>query len=515
MLNVPPIELLFVLVIIVIQVVIFGYTLQKGRSLGKSIPTDKDSFRVELISKIVDDEEFVPTDKDNVAQIRLIGSKPKPLFQDILDEINNYLVKNSGFITDINHLKEINKRIISKEESGIKALIPIPLYLGLLGTILGVVIGLFNIPSLTVESNSGVVDAMQNMHDQSEQLGVSVGELVEGVKYAMLASFAGLLFTTIGAGYVLRKLRLRIDEGSNLLIAFIQSELFPTLSKDLIANFNDLNVNLSSFTKSFLSGVEKLQETVDKNYVSVKDQLTILEEVQQMDIVKVAQINNETFRKLKGSIASLDLFNKSVGNIAQVIGATNDIGARFELIANRTQNFEKIASNISSDLRLNTKLIEFLNSHFSELEQRRKDIQTTVKIVDDSLTSAMVTIEDNFKTSQTRFADQAEQHMQFLSEVTLAEEDFLREEKRHLQEALDNNRNRLGKLDYLENINVQLVEQLKESQNANKKMLGFLETMEAKLSQSSSHIQELKKASIVYQVKVFFWNLYYRLTRKK
>jgi len=521
-------DILFVVLVVIIQGAVFLYTCLQAFRLYKSIPVGIDSFGLQgnSTSNFSNEEQNTEASnsidsKDKDVRIFLQKGKGHSLFVQILSEINHYLDKNSGHITDVNHIKEISKRHLSKHESAVKALVPIPLYLGLLGTISGVVIGLFNIPSLTIDS--GIIEAsasasnnlMNQILSESNELGKGVDKLIEGVKYAMIASFSGLLFTTIGAGWTLRSLRFRIDEGSNDLIAFIQAELLPTVSKDLVSNFNDLHFRLSSFTESFSASIKELKSVTQENGKHIAIQQKTFEDLEKLDLAKLAKFNVDVFKKLSATTHTLEMFNLSVSNIAQVLETSNNISKRFELIANRTENFEKIATNISTNMEAHGALMSFLHSHFSELDNRKTLIQSAVGRIDKSLEDSLVTIEDKVNTARKQFGAQSEEHIQFLRSVTIAEEEFLRDEKRRLQEALDNNQNRLGKLDYLEGINSGLSNQLKESQTVNKRLIQLLESLETKMTQNTSEVRTLKNASIVYQIQVLFWKVYNKVTGKK
>lgn len=510
------IEIYFIVAVIAVQLGVFIATLVKAHSLRSSIPTGIDSY--ELYEQ--DTEGEVSSD---AVSIVLRRGKAKERFGKILFEINHYLKKNSGRVTDVNHIKEISNRHLSKHESEVRSLVPIPLYLGLLGTISGVVIGLFGIPSLSVDIDTETMEAglavseqvMKQIRSDSDALSKGVEKLIEGVKYAMIASFTGLAFTTVGAGWTLRRLRLRIDEGSNDLIAFIQAELLPVVSKDLVSSFNDLHYRLSSFTKSFSDSIEELKFVTWENSKSIDEQRKTFEAIDKLDIAQIAKFNVEVFKKLKGTVTSLDGFNESVQGIADVIGFTNVMAKRFELIANRTENFEKIAADVSRNLEVQAALMNFLQGHFSELERRKTLIESTVGRVDKSLEDSLVAIEDKVKTAQKEYSNQSEKHIDFLRAVTIAEEEYLREEKRRLQEALDNNQNRLGKLDYLEGINQGLSEQVRESQRMNKRMVDLLESLEMNIAKNTSEVRTIKKSSLIYQLQVLFWKIQGKITGRK
>src|SRR5690606_28850043 len=83
-------------------------------------------------------------------EVNIIESDAKKncVFEKILFSVNNYLIRNRGAASDFNLIKDIVERNTDAVEEDINSSIGIPLYLGLMGTMMGIVIGLFNMPDL-------------------------------------------------------------------------------------------------------------------------------------------------------------------------------------------------------------------------------------------------------------------------------------------------------------------------------------------------------------------------------
>ena len=80
-----------------------------------------------------------------------IEGKANKVFENILFSVNNYLVRNRGASSDFNLMKDIVERNTDAVEEDINLSVGTPLYLGLMGTMIGIVIALFNMPELGVE----------------------------------------------------------------------------------------------------------------------------------------------------------------------------------------------------------------------------------------------------------------------------------------------------------------------------------------------------------------------------
>ena len=121
--------------------------------------------------------------------ISLDKNNDNPLIKKVVDSINSYLLRNKGAVSDFNLIKDIVERNCDAVDEEINQQLPVPIYLGLMGTILGIIIGLWSI-----EFNPR--DFM-----------LSVTELITSVKWAMGCSFVGLLLTTFLSAWKYRNKR--------------------------------------------------------------------------------------------------------------------------------------------------------------------------------------------------------------------------------------------------------------------------------------------------------------------
>ena len=128
------------------------------------------------------------TAKIEVSTIILHKNEQSILLKDVVKTINNYLKKNKGGAADFHLIKDIVERHTDSIDEEINHKLPVPIYLGLMGTVLGIIIGLY---SLSFEYNPAT-----NALD-GELFVNSVDGLITGVKQAMICSFVGLGLTTL------------------------------------------------------------------------------------------------------------------------------------------------------------------------------------------------------------------------------------------------------------------------------------------------------------------------------
>lgn len=81
--------------------------------------------------------------KQAKTKIKLIsvGNEENPILKNIVNTVNDYLLKNQGAANDFATIKDIVDRNCDAIDDEISQRLPVPLYLGLMGTVLGIIIG--------------------------------------------------------------------------------------------------------------------------------------------------------------------------------------------------------------------------------------------------------------------------------------------------------------------------------------------------------------------------------------
>ena len=85
---------------------------------------------------------FVNSSLDEEGIQVVIINNENEVAKEIENSINTYLIKNKGAVSDFNLIKDIVERNCDAVESEIESVTPMPLYIGLVGTMLGIIVGL-------------------------------------------------------------------------------------------------------------------------------------------------------------------------------------------------------------------------------------------------------------------------------------------------------------------------------------------------------------------------------------
>ena len=129
---------------------------------------------------------------ESMSEVSLINPNEKVnvIFDEILLAVNVYLLRNKGAATDFNLIKDVVERNLDMEEEDISLTVTVPLYLGLMGTMVGIVFGLINL-FLVSDPNADF----------------DIKAFLGGVSIAMFASFWGLFCTVSNSSFNLKNAR--------------------------------------------------------------------------------------------------------------------------------------------------------------------------------------------------------------------------------------------------------------------------------------------------------------------
>lgn len=306
------------------------------------------------------------------------GSKSE-VYKNIQDSVNTYLIKNKGAVSDFNLIKDIVDRNTDTVEEEINAQIPIPLYLGLMGTMLGIVVGLFMIPSVSSDEFSNSVDI-----------------LISGVKVAMIASFVGLLLTTYLSGWLFKGARNSAESLKNQFFSWIQTTLLPVLSQNTASSIYSLQSNLLKFNDTFSGSVVEFREVLQGIKGSFDSQVTIMEELKKVDVAQLANININVLKELKDSSSKFAIFQGYLNNMNDFVANSRELNATVLKQLDRTNDFVEIAGSLKSASEANKELITLTRNELKQISDRKE-------LLDEQL----VDFDSSFKKAYQLFNEQA------------------------------------------------------------------------------------------------------------
>ncbi|MFW5871851.1 MAG: hypothetical protein ACOCUT_01970 [bacterium] len=450
------IETVLVCIIVSIQIGVFARTFFKIRLFKRIIPNIDSLYVTKVIVPVSDLERLSPkeflsniqnykeaqTDDNSIGdlgenenldlfnnsdqilediektEVNIIefDGKVNKVFDNILFSVNNYLVRNRGASSDFNLMKDIVERNTDAVEEDINLSVGTPLYLGLMGTMMGIVIALFNMPDLGVELGT-------------EQTGTTLDEgiamLIGGVKIAMIASFMGLMLTIINSGWVFKGSRSYSEARKNEFYTFVQIELLPIINQDLASTLESLQRNLLQFNSEFSRNLKGLTGVFDSNRSAIREQKELLDAIDKAKVSEMTKYNVAVLKQLDLSVGKFEKFNAFLSNTTQFVENSQLIVTKSNELLARTDNFKTIAENLDSKLNQSQHLLTFLSEHFNKLEEHKEFTSNTVADVGHS-------ISETFKELKEHIQNSSEAVKQFTIDETEALKNALSESKTNL-----------------------------------------------------------------------------------
>jgi hypothetical protein len=293
-----------------------------------------------------------------------------PVTLKIMFSLNTYLLRNRGVAADFYLIKDVVERNTDVVENDINQSISLPLYLGLLGTFMGIVAGLFAIGgALTLDSG--------------------IPLLLNGVKIAMIASFSGLFFTVINSGYAFKRAKMIVEDEKNEFYTFIQIELLPLLNQNINSTLLSLQNNLYKFNDEFKENVDRLGSVMGKNYEALIAQDKILQSLDKIDIAEFAKANVVILTELKQSVAEIGTFSQYLQNLNDLLGTTRTVTVRIGDMISRTDQLGALGEKILTVFSENQDIMAFLKNHYDSLDTSRqlitKSVMEVSHVLDESL----------------------------------------------------------------------------------------------------------------------------------
>lgn len=345
------------------------------------------------------------------------------IFDQVRHAINTYLDRNDQAVPDFYLIKDIVERNVNTLEEEINLALSLPLYLGLMGTMIGIVVGLFNMPDLSLVLDSAAKDA---------QLNSGISSLIGGVKIAMIASFTGLLLTSINSGWLFKGSRAQVEHCKNDFYTLVQTELLPVLNQSMSATLVSLQRNLLVFNQDFSQGLNRLADIFQTGYEAITSQERVLDKLENIDITQIAKFNINVLKELQKSTAEFEQFNMYLHQLNTFVDNSRQLADRAGDIFARTEDIGNIAQNLEKRLDESQALLGFLSRHFKDLDNYKNYVNQAVADVGH-------TVSGTFQELRQHIQNSTEQVRQF----TVDEIDALRN-------ALSESRTNLGNLAFLE-----------------------------------------------------------------
>jgi biopolymer transport protein ExbB/TolQ len=445
------ISIIISIFIIIIQLKFFVSAIKNLQYFKKFIP-EKDFNENDILTSDVE---------ENLKLIKNNKSAYISEFYNLIESINNYLTKNKGVI-DFAVVQSLIERNIKSNEEIASSNVSLPLYIGLMGTFCGIILGLLNI------ADSGVTDS-------------NINSFIGGVIIAMVASFFGLLFTVINNFWNLKNAKSTVEIRKNVFLNFIQTELLPHLQSNLyqaldilrvnINNFNEkFETNIKLFDNKFTTNINNLKESADKisggmNQIveNTEIQKDYLKEFKSLNFIKLSKANLEFLNQIKESAPLFTKFIEKQKQLNNTVTKTETFILKIDNLLNRISTFEDSINNLGEHIKIS----DYMGSDVIMKIQKSLDhLDNEREILRQHGDTSSQTIRSFFEEESEKIKQLTVNIRQHSNNTNDSIKDFFEDEKKKIKDLTNNikeqienalkfdiENNPLQKLNLLENIN--------------------------------------------------------------
>lgn len=304
-----------------------------------------------------------------------------PVFNEIKNAINNYLSNNKGSVSDFHLMKDIVDRNCDAKEEEINTQIPVPLYLGLMGTMAGILVGIGYLWF------SGDLAALLNSGDgKSGANGVEA--LLGGVALAMISSILGIFLTTSGSMKA-KDAKAVEEKNKHIFLSWIQAALLPNLSNDTAQTLERMSSNLVSFNKTFSSNTAELGRTLSQVNEATRLQKQLMEAVEKLTDKNISKQNLDLYNALRSSSQEIATLGGFLRDSNLYLAQVRELNEKLDKNENRTKAIEEMA--------------KFFKEEAEQIQQRKEAISKAVGEVDSRLEETFRKLTDNTNSNIEAF----------------------------------------------------------------------------------------------------------------
>lgn len=350
---------------------------------AKGGPVPSYSVAVEKFEKLLNGGNIymVAGDPDALVSAAAAGGKgtgtidlievqqPSDTFLKIIKNTNEYLKRNKGAAADFDILKDVSERYSEALDNEVQSTVATPLYVGLLGTFSGVIIGLSSL--IWSGLRTPEADELGNVVASSFITEQNIPSFLFGVLIAMAGSFCGLLLTLLGNN-ALKNARSTRDRFKNGYYTFLQTHLLPKLNSDMAASLGNLKSVLDSFNRDFLDKVLGFRPIVDTLTENISIQKDFIEKLDKIGFTQMANANLQVFDKLKESeqlfknfLQYQEALNESVQKGGEL---TEAIGQVLGRLTSLQEGFDQVPGYLQKHDESIQRQVNFFGRHEQDLQ---------------------------------------------------------------------------------------------------------------------------------------------------
>ncbi|MCR5455990.1 MAG: hypothetical protein K6F33_13475 [Bacteroidales bacterium] len=300
-------------------------------------------------------------------------NKANDTFIVIVTCINAYIENNGNRANDYHLMQDIVERNCDGKEEEIQSQIPTTLYLGLIGTMLGIIIGITEL-----FSGGGLSELLAGTVQTN-----AIENMLKGVAVAMVASAAGITFTTV-LTFIFKNAKAKNANDKNIFLSWIQANLLPSMSSDVNTALDKMSTALSDFNSQFADNTKNLNDTLSIVARTAKLQAKLYLLIKKLDIAEMAKANVKVYKALKDSTDEITYLAQMLHSSQEYVNEVRLLNESLDKSEQRTKMFEEMGN--------------FFKSELSAVEERKKMFLNTIDEIDKEHVGQFNKLAGNFES---------------------------------------------------------------------------------------------------------------------
>jgi hypothetical protein len=336
----------------------------------------------------------------------LLTSGATPDFEAVVRDTNAYLLKNKG-TADFNILQSIAERRAVALDAEVQSGTSAPLYIGLMGTFLGAILGL-----------AGLLAG----RGQFDEAGIQ--GFLRGVTVAMIGSLCGLGLTLWGNA-LYKTAHRQAEERRNDYYTFLQVQLLPILHSDMAGSLGSLKAVLDAFNQEFLSKIYEFGPIVRALNENISTQKDFLEQLQKVGYTQMADASIRVFDKVAQSAHHFENFLAYQQELNAMLQSGGEVAGKITALLARLTGLETGLNQVPALVQQHAATVQAQLSFFRQNQTELDRLARQSEVFMDTQYHELAAVMRQRMTVLKQEADQAarvlEDHFQALNKDNVYE----------------------------------------------------------------------------------------------
>lgn len=304
----------------------------------------------ELFKELLD---FMPSNLD--AYTALENYQSLKANREVTEQLDLYIEANQHLAPNFDIIKDIVERTSSELDDRVRTLLSIPLYYGLCGTILGVILGIIPL----------VID--------TSDLTANMSILLGGVAIAMLGSLVGILITS--TSYSRYKEVSKVHEKSKrIFFNWFQVTQLPVIGSNPSGPIGQLIRSLYSFNQDFASSANLMTNTAKEISDTFKTQKELLTLMKELANPAVVQQNVAMAQQMGHHVDVVRSFNNSILGMQDYVDKLQGVTASLQSSTQYLQVVEQLVAILNSEREAISQATGGLAGHIRSVHSNQQQL---------------------------------------------------------------------------------------------------------------------------------------------